>query len=102
VQAQDILSTVKTYSSNNNQTPKVGASFIIKTHTNRADRISAVGDWTKFERTFALDYQQPSPFGISAMSIFRGYANKFINPVQVRNSGSAYQANSIWLLGWAP
>lgn len=73
-------------------TPKVGASFIIKNPSKRADRLGLIGDWTKFERKFSLDYQQPSPFGISAMGIFKGYANKYVCPVEIQNSGSAYQA----------
>lgn len=73
-------------------TPKVGASFIIKNPSNRADKLALVGDWTKFERKFCLDYQQPSPFGISAMGVLKGYANKFVFPVEIKNSGSAYQA----------
>lgn len=73
-------------------TPKVGASFIIKNPTNRADRMAVVGDWTRFERKFALDYQQPSPFGVAALGTFKGFANKYVHPVEFKNSGSAYQA----------
>lgn len=79
-------------------TPKIGSSFIIKNPSNRADRLAFVGDWTKFERKFCLDYQQPSPFGISAMGILRGYANKFVHPVEILHSGSAYQALQCGLL----
>ncbi len=73
-------------------TPKVGASFIIKNPTNRADLIALAGDWTRFERKVTCDYQQPSPWGISAMGTLKGYANEFTHPVEIQNSGSAYQA----------
>jgi outer membrane protein assembly factor BamA len=72
-------------------TPKIGASFIIKNPTNRADRLSTSGDWTNFERKFACDYHLPSPFGFSGMGACGIFANKYINPVEIRNSGAAYQ-----------
>ncbi len=73
-------------------TPKLGASVILKNPTGRADHISAAGDWNKFDRKVLLDYQLPSPFGTSLMSTSKVFASKVINPVEVKNSGSAYQA----------
>jgi outer membrane protein assembly factor BamA len=82
----------RNYLFNRQNTLKAGASFIVKNPTNRADRLSVIGDWTKFERKCSLDYHLPSPFNLSAMGILKGFANKYIHPVEIRNSGSAYQA----------
>jgi outer membrane protein assembly factor BamA len=71
-------------------TPKVGASLIIKNPTNRADRLSTSGDWTKFESKFACDYQIPSPCGFSGMGTCGIFANRYTNPVEINNSGAAY------------
>lgn len=72
-------------------TPKIGASIIIKNPTNRADRLSTSGDWTKFESKFACDYQIPSPFGFSGMGTCGIFANGYTNPVEINNSGAAYR-----------
>lgn len=74
-------------------TPKVGASFIIKNPTNRADRISMAGDWSKFESKFTMDYQLPSPFGLAAMSTLKGFGTKYIHPAEIQESGSAYRGH---------
>lgn len=84
--------TSKNFIFKRQSTPKVGGSFIVKNPTNRADRLALEGDWTKFERKFTLDYQQPSPFGLSALSKIKGFANKFVHPVEIAQSGSAYEA----------
>lgn len=73
-------------------TPNVGGSFIVKNITNRADRLAFNADWTKFERTVALDYQQPSLFGMSLLSKAKIYLNKYIHPVRILQSDSAYEA----------
>ena len=73
-------------------TPRVGASFIIKNPTNRADKLAMTGDWTMFERSFGLDYQQPSPFGVPALGVAKVYASKFDHPVEIAHSGAAYRA----------
>jgi len=79
-------------------TPKVGASFIVKNPTNRADRILMEADWSNFERKATIDYRQPSPFGMRATGNLRGFANKYIHPVEILQSGSAYEASEIGFL----
>ncbi|KKP24506.1 MAG: Outer membrane protein assembly factor BamA [candidate division TM6 bacterium GW2011_GWF2_28_16] len=78
-------------------TYKLGGSLIFKNPTNNLDKLSLDADFTRFERKFNLEYKILSPFGISIKdSKLVGkaniYFNKFINPVAVQNSQSAYQA----------
>lgn len=79
-------------------TPLIGASYIIKNPTNRADKLAITGDWTVFERSFGLNYQQPSPLGVSALGHVKAYASKFVHPVEIKQSGAAYQAWQFGLL----
>lgn len=80
-------------------TPKIGSSLIIKNPTNRADRILFETDWSFFERTCTIDYRQPSPFGLSGLSNLKGFASKYVHPVEIAHSGSAYEASQIGFLG---
>jgi len=73
-------------------TPKVGASLVVKNPTNHADKLSLDFDWTRFEQRFDADYQQPSFFGLPFTGKFRGYANKYVHPVRIVPSSSAYEA----------
>jgi|GEM_PF-1245232 len=79
-------------------TPKVGTSLIFKNPTQSADKLSLDADWTKFEGKLNVEYQQPSAFNTTAMGKFKGYANKYEHPVQIKNSGSAYTAIQSGLL----
>ncbi len=79
-------------------TPKLGASFIIKNPSNRADKLSLAGDWSRYEQTASLYYQQPSPWDIPAMFSLEGFVNKFIHPVEIQNSARAYEALQYGLL----
>ncbi len=74
------------------ETPKVGASFVVRNPTNRADKATFNADWTLFERKFDLEYQKPSFFNYSVMSKLKGYVNKYAHPVRIGPSGSAYVA----------
>ncbi len=78
-------------------TYRFGTALIFKNPTNNLDKLTLEADFTRFERKFDLEYKILSPFGLK----FNGsrligkakiYANKFINPVAVRVSESAYQA----------
>jgi len=84
--------TSKNFLFRRQSTPKVGGSIIFKNPTNRADRLSIEADWTKFERNILLDYQQPSLLGFGAISHLKGYSNKYVHPVEIAGSGSAYEA----------
>ncbi|MBD3232050.1 BamA/TamA family outer membrane protein [Candidatus Dependentiae bacterium] len=79
-------------------TYKVGASLIFSNPTNNADKLDVNADFTKFERKIDFDYQIPSPFGIkiknsSLLGKFKTYSNKYIHPVEILNSDSAYEAH---------
>lgn len=84
--------TSKNFMFRRQSTPKLGTSLIFRNPTNRADKIAVDFDWTNFERTFNVDYQQPSFFNYSVMTRFKGYANKYIHPVRIGKSDSAYEA----------
>ncbi len=84
--------TSKNFLFKRQSTPKLGASLILKNPTNRADKLSLDFDWTKFERKFDVDYALPSPLNFPFMGKIKGYANKYVHPVQIGSSGSAYEA----------
>jgi outer membrane protein assembly factor BamA len=77
---------------NEQNTAKVGASFIVKNPTNRADSFGIEGDWSSFERRFTMNYQQPAPLDLSGTGKALAYLNQFNHPVEIKQSGSAYQA----------
>ncbi len=79
-------------------TYKVGASLIFNNPTNNVDKLEVNADFTKFERKFDFDYQLPSPLGLkikdsSLIGKFKAYSNKYTHPVEMLNSGSAYEAH---------
>ncbi|MFH1461377.1 MAG: BamA/TamA family outer membrane protein [bacterium] len=76
---------------------KAGASLILKNPTNQLDKLTFNIDFTRFERKFDLDYKILSPFGLKfknsrLVGKFKAYSNKYIHPVQVMQSGSAYES----------
>ncbi len=76
---------------------KIGTSLIIKNPTNQADKLTFNADFNRFERKLDIDYQVPSPFNLNINNFaligkFKGYANKYVHPVQIGSSGSAYEA----------
>ena len=77
---------------NEQNTAKIGASFIVKNPTHRADRFGIEGDWNNFERKFAMHYQQPAPLDLSGTGKALIYLNQLNHPVEIKHSGSAYQA----------
>jgi len=84
--------TSKNFLFKRQSTYKLGSSLIMKNPTNSADKLLFNADVTRFERKLDVDYQFPSPLGLSLMSKFKMYANKYIHPVQIGQSGSAYEA----------
>ncbi len=84
--------TSKNFLFKRQSTPKLGTSLEIKNVTNRADHLAINFDITKFERNFYARYQQTSFLGIPAQTKIKGYANKYVHPVEIGSSGSAYEA----------
>lgn len=84
--------TSKNFLFRRESTPKIGASLVVKNPTNHADKLSLDFDWTRFEQKFDADYQQPSFFGLPFTGKFKGYANKYVHPVRIGSSSSAYEA----------
>lgn len=73
-------------------TAKLGSSLVVKNPTNHADKLSIDFDWTRFERKLDFDYQQPSFSGLPFTGKFKGYVNKYVHPVRIGSSSSAYEA----------
>lgn len=89
--------TNKNFLFKRSSTYKAGGSFILKNPTNNVDKLSFNLDFTRFERKIDLDYKILSPFGLTLnksrlIGKFKIYSNKYINPVQVKQSCSAYEA----------
>ncbi|MCF7799695.1 BamA/TamA family outer membrane protein [Candidatus Babeliales bacterium] len=89
--------TSKNFLFKRESTYAAGGSIVFKNVTNNADKLQLNADFTRFERKINFDYQQPNPFGLSFDDFFlmgklKAYSNKFIHPVQIGNSGSAFQA----------
>ncbi len=77
---------------NEQNTAKMGASFIVKNPTHRADKFGIEGDWDKYERRFVMQYQQPAPLNLNGTGKAQLYLNRLNHPVEINHSGSAYQA----------
>lgn len=76
---------------------KIGTSLILKNPTNQLDKLTFNIDFTRFERKLDLDYKILSPFGLKfrnsrLVGKFKAYSNKYIHPVQVMQSGAAYES----------
>lgn len=76
-------------------TAKIGASAVAKNPTNRADKATFDADLSKFERKLNFEYQQPSLFNLPLLAKVKVYGNKFIHPLHIASSRSAYQADQI-------
>ncbi len=76
----------------NRNMAKIGASFILKNPTNRADKITVDGDWNPYERKFNFAYQQPMPLNFDGIGKTQIYLNKLVHPAEISGSYSAYQA----------
>lgn len=73
-------------------TYKVGATLLVKNPLNLADTLSLSTNVSNFEKDFDLDYQVPSLFDQTAHGKFKLYAHKYIHPLRVGESDSAYEA----------
>jgi len=90
--------TSKNFLFKRQSTPKFGASLIVKNPTNKADRLEFETLLTRFERKGNIKYQQPSIFELPAIGTIQGYTNKYVHPVQIGLSGSAYEAEQHGIL----
>lgn len=95
--------TNKNFLFKRSSTFKAGGSLVLKNPTNQVDKLSFNLDFTRFERKLDMDYKILSPFGFTfkksrLVGKFKAYSNKYINPVQVRQSSSAYEAIESGLL----
>jgi len=89
--------TSKNFLFKKSSTYKLGTSLVVKNPTNHADKLQLNADFTRFEKKLDADYQIPSPFGFqlkssSLIGKCKLYANKYIHPVEILQSGSAYEA----------
>ena len=84
--------TSKNFLFKRQSTPKGGASLVIKNPTNRADKFVLDADATYFERKVYASYQQPSFMGLPGMGKIKGFSHKYVHPVQIGSSSSAYEA----------
>ncbi|MFH1644621.1 MAG: BamA/TamA family outer membrane protein [bacterium] len=84
--------TSKNFLLKRQSTYKIGSSFVFKNPTNSADKLSFNADLTRFERYLNIDYQIPSPFDLPIIAKTKAYANKYVQPVEIGKSGSAYEA----------
>jgi len=73
-------------------TPKGGATLSIKNMSNNADNAMFNFDITRFEREINIDYHRPGIFGWPVIATVKGYANKYLHPVDIGSSKSAYEA----------
>lgn len=84
--------TSKNFLFKQQSTPKFGSSLVFKNPLNMADKFSLDFDWTRFERKFNTEYQMPSVFNHWPMCKAKAYANRYVQPVQIGKSESAYEA----------
>lgn len=73
-------------------TPKLGTTVIVRNPTNRADKVTFDADFTRFERNINCFYQQPSFLNLPITGKVEGFSKKYVHPIQVASSLSAYEA----------
>lgn len=74
-------------------TAKIGACAVAKNPTNLGDKASLDANLSKFERKLNFEYQQPSLLNFPLLGKIKLYANKYIHPLHIASSHSAYQAH---------
>ncbi len=72
-------------------TYKIGGSFIWKNPTARADRFSADFDFNRYEQKINVAYRLPLLGNIPLATTFKGYANKYIQPIVIGSSKPLYR-----------
>jgi len=91
--------TSKNFLLKRESTYKLGGSLTLKNPLNQADKLSFDLDVTRFEKNIDLTYQVPKLFGSSANAKFKGYFHKYVHPLEVGKSDSAYEATQYGFLG---
>lgn len=84
--------TSKNFLFKRESTPKIGGSIIFKNPLNVADKLSIDADFTRFEKNFDLAYQVPRTFNCDITTKSKVYYYKYIHPLEVGKSDSAYEA----------
>jgi outer membrane protein insertion porin family len=84
--------TSKNFLLKRESTPKFGSSLIFKNPLNIADKLSIEADFTRFEKNFVLSYQIPMCFKHAIKTKFKTYYHKYVHPLEVGKSDSAYEA----------
>jgi outer membrane protein assembly factor BamA len=84
--------TSKNFLLKRESTAKVGASVIIKNPFNLADKLSFDADITRFEKNVDFYYQVPGCFNNAITTRFKSYFHKYVHPLEVGKSDSAYEA----------
>jgi len=72
-------------------TYKAGGSFIWKNPRARADRFAIDVDYNRFEKRINVSYKVPFLFDKPIGTVFKVYANKYIQPVYIGSSKPLYQ-----------
>ncbi len=68
-----------------------GGSFFWKNPTAMADKISVEVDFNKYEHRFNTSYFLPLIGSMPLKTVFKGYANKYIQPIYIGSSKPLYQ-----------
>lgn len=84
--------TSKNFLFKRESTPKIGGSLILKNPFNVADKLIIDADYTKFEQHFVSQYRVPQLFGTSITGKTKAYTHRYVHPVAVGTSESAYEA----------
>jgi len=84
--------TSKNFLLKRESTYKIGSTLLVKNPLNIADSLSCTVDLSRFERNIDCKYQVPHFFIGSTIGICRAYHHKYVHPLQVGKSDSAYEA----------
>ncbi len=76
----------------NGSTYKVGGTVLYRNLQNCADSLRLDADVTRFERAIGLAYHVPVLFEMPVKTIFKGYVNKYIQPIAVGVNKPLYEA----------
>ncbi len=76
----------------NGSTYKVGGTLLYRNLRSIADTLRLDADVTRFERAIALAYHVPALFDAPIKTIFKGYLNKYIQPIAVGVNKPLYEA----------
>lgn len=90
--------TSKNFAFKRASTPQIGASCIIRNPTNIADKLMFDIDWTRFERKYMAEYQQPSIGLAPLLGKIKLYSHKYLHPLSVASGESAYEASQHGIL----